>query len=975
MTSCYAHEGSAQVVLQVLDGHITVKSPDQQNHYSEGVVNPACTAPAADHWMQKWKEMSSSDQTQPSKHLLSAALLKRLSGLRFRPPASQLEEVDCEGHEGLQSLLQSGGLFFGRNLRLSGKVLLQNNDRLKSSFGLARVHYAEELEDYSPVLIDQAIQVSLGLCLHQLSEAEREKGAVPIQVEKFSVFRPKILAQYDWLHCVVEVKPKVIDSAICASFALIASDGTLVAAAHNLWGKLQSSKAVPLQELMWQIRPTDLPPAEPVKQKKFLAFCEDDSIMAQLMKKNQVAPDDVIIIGAEEQHKSVSLSIATALQRTRTSLEEIDAFIYEWTSGVDVNRLSEAAVAAADRKIRRQCAAFRELIIFVSTSPKDILVITKGSPQFAEQKSEVKHPGSGMFMAMTKSLVNEGQPGKGLLHCIELADTTAATIETLAKEITNPRQDTSELRICDGQAQRLELLPELVSYDSLLQQGCLKKASTASTYVILGGLKGESLSSLLLQFLAQRQHGDNIVVVGRSGPDEAFKVLQKKVVKEFGVRVIPIQADITEPNSLALALQKCGIKSKDVKGVLHGAACFDGDRMIHKVTDEQFDKTLAPKVRGSLEILATSQREEWSLDFFWYISSVVVALGNYGQVAYGGANAFQADLGTWQSWMQNKTKVQVINFTVLDDVGVMHGQQKMQKNLDETRGFPAINKATIYQALDATMRLGLPMVTVATFDRQKLATLALANDPCVASRFHTVMARFTGASTPRATSATSATSAAPSSAASSAESVASASVAPATAVAPASEPTSAAAPALPAAPARTVVAAPPVAAPVAASVAQREAFLQKIKDVMGVTELDMTKSLERQGLDSMTAIECRQQLKDAFRIDVELLELSERRLSDVLKKTPFRIDVELLELSERAFALWWLRLRTKAKRSAWSRGMLLGVSSRARHPLRDVWIRLRLAPSRARVACTRPRPAVWKSSSTVVAVLPTCEGA
>jgi hypothetical protein len=165
-----------------------------------------------------------------------------------------------------------------------------------------------------------------------------------------------------------------------------------------------------------------------------------------------------------------------------------------------------------------------------------------------------------------------------------------------------------------------------------------KKASTASTstYVILGGLKGESLSALLLQFLAQRRHGDNIVVVGRSGPDEAFKILQKKVVKEFDVRVIPIQADITEPNSLALALKKFGIRSKDVKGVLHGAACFDGDRMIHKVTDEQFEKTLAPKVRGSLEIVATSQREEWSLDFMWYMSSVVVSLGNYGQVAYGG---------------------------------------------------------------------------------------------------------------------------------------------------------------------------------------------------------------------------------------------------------------------------------------------------------------------------------------------------
>lgn len=206
----------------------------------------------------------------------------------------------------------------------------------------------------------------------------------------------------------------------------------------------------------------------------------------------------------------------------------------------------------------------------------------------------------------------------------------------------------------------------------------------------------------------------------------------------------------------------------------------------------------------------------------------------------------------------------------------MHGQQKMQKNLDETRGFPAINKATIYQALDATMCLGLPMVTVATFDRQKLATLALANDPCVASRFHTVMARFTGASA--AATATSATSAAPSSAASSAESVASvasaASVAPVVAVAPASEPTASVAPGM----ARTAV------APATPAASAREAFLGKIKDVMGVTELDMTKSLESQGLDSMTAIECRQQLKDSLSVDVELLELSERPLSDVLKK-------------------------------------------------------------------------------------------
>ena len=41
---------------------------------------------------------------------------------------------------------------------------------------------------------------------------------------------------------------------------------------------------------------------------------------------------------------------------------------------------------------------------------------------------------------------------------------------------------------------------------------------------------------------------------------------------------------------------------------------------------------------------------------------------NHLSSAPAGANGFQADLGTWQAWKQNETKVQVINFTVLDQV-------------------------------------------------------------------------------------------------------------------------------------------------------------------------------------------------------------------------------------------------------------------------------------------------------------------
>eukprot|EP00439_Symbiodinium_sp_Y106_P061294 s1142_g9.t1 len=64
------------------------------------------------------------------------------------------------------------------------------------------------------------------------------------------------------------------------------------------------------------------------------------------------------------------------------------------------------------------------------------------------------------------------------------------------------------------------------------------------------------------------------------------------------------------------------------------------------------------------------------------------------------ANGFQADLGAHLSAQVQEgrsefghCKFQVINFTVLDEVGVMNGKAHLQQQLAETRGFPAINKA------------------------------------------------------------------------------------------------------------------------------------------------------------------------------------------------------------------------------------------------------------------------------------------
>lgn len=408
---------------------------------------------------------------------------------------------------------------------------------------------------------------------------------------------------------------------------------------------------------------------------------------------------------------------------------------------------------AADDELRRRIRRLRELVRFLSSRKVqlDLVIITKGSPQFARRASEMKTPGSGMFLAMSKSLVNEDQPFRGRLHAMEVADDRTSTLYVLAQELKNLRPDCSELLLREGVAHRLELLPERITFDQFSQGKAIGMLKHDGVYVVVGGAREHGLSALVAKDFIEKGAG-TVVVVGRSPPDAGFEEFMQ-AMKLKGKKVLAIQANITKVTgtlSIPYKLLEHGIESSHICGVCHGAAVWEGDKLFSNVNDEAFDKTLEPKMKGSLALHVMSEREKWDLDFKTYFSSVVVSLGNLGQVAYAGANGFQADLGCMQSLRnkadQRKCKVQVINFTVLKDTGVMHNQGTLQEQLENTRGFPAINVDTILQMLQAVLCMDIPMITVATFNRQKLPDLPLAKNPGVASRFHSVMRRYSACS-------------------------------------------------------------------------------------------------------------------------------------------------------------------------------------------------------------------------------------
>lgn len=131
-------------------------------------------------------------------------------------------------------------------------------------------------------------------------------------------------------------------------------------------------------------------------------------------------------------------------------------------------------------------------------------------------------------------------------------------------------------------------------------------------------------------------------------------------------RIVALQCDINRVGSIPEALQKAGVFGP-VRGVLHGAACFDGDKLFRNVSDEAFEATLKPKVHGSLALLATATHAKWELDFFTYLSSVVVSLGNLGQTAYAGHSL---PLGSEQ--VTEILRISAILFSVLFVASLFH---------------------------------------------------------------------------------------------------------------------------------------------------------------------------------------------------------------------------------------------------------------------------------------------------------------
>ena len=128
-----------------------------------------------------------------------------------------------------------------------------------------------------------------------------------------------------------------------------------------------------------------------------------------------------------------------------------------------------------------------------------------------------------------------------------------------------------------------------------------------------------------------------------------------------------LQCDVTDLSSVHLTFKMIQEQSGPIRHIIHTGGVVK-DNTLYKVTEEEFERVLGPKVLGAWNLHIVSQEMELDLDNFVVTSSIryvynflvlyrsinnhilsfSVPLGNPGQAAYVAGNAFMDSLVTYR---------------------------------------------------------------------------------------------------------------------------------------------------------------------------------------------------------------------------------------------------------------------------------------------------------------------------------------
>ncbi|BFZ24034.1 hypothetical protein BsWGS_27073 [Bradybaena similaris] len=230
-----------------------------------------------------------------------------------------------------------------------------------------------------------------------------------------------------------------------------------------------------------------------------------------------------------------------------------------------------------------------------------------------------------------------------------------------------------------------------------------------AVYIVVGGLTG--LGWTTVRFLASQGAG-HIAILNRRAPGEDRRREINELSLSTTCSIQSFQCDVCDTGSFSNFLNvtsAIAFPNKPLKGIFYGAA-VEGDAILINVIREHLVHVMSPKIVGAWNAHILTENED--LDYFVLQSSVTSVIGNFGQTAYGAANAFLDGLASYRR--HQNLAGQSINWGPLT-VGMLENNDKAVQSLTQ-RGMNLLTEEEIQSAMNHILLLNFGQIITCNFD-------------------------------------------------------------------------------------------------------------------------------------------------------------------------------------------------------------------------------------------------------------------
>jgi acyl transferase domain-containing protein/2-polyprenyl-3-methyl-5-hydroxy-6-metoxy-1,4-benzoquinol methylase/acyl carrier protein len=221
-------------------------------------------------------------------------------------------------------------------------------------------------------------------------------------------------------------------------------------------------------------------------------------------------------------------------------------------------------------------------------------------------------------------------------------------------------------------------------------------------YLITGGLTG--LGLLAAQHLVDLG-ARHLVLMGRRGASEiAMQAIAK--MEKVGAKVVVIQGDAAEAADVKRVFDQIEANMPPLRGIIHSAGILDDGILLQQRWD-RFMNVLSPKVDGAWNLHTLTR--EMPLDFLVLFSSVASIFGSAGQANHSAANAFMDALAHYRH--QLGLPALSINWGAWTGVGIA-AEMKVDERATQ-KGMGTILPEDGLRVIDEMTLEGIPQIVVA----------------------------------------------------------------------------------------------------------------------------------------------------------------------------------------------------------------------------------------------------------------------